>query len=51
MGPVAHLVGNAYLIWALVFLVVMGVRAERLGRADLGGDPERPVILDGVLTR
>ena len=50
-GPVAHLVGNAYLIWALVFLVVMGVRAERLGRADFGGDPERPVILDGVLTR
>ena len=41
-GPVAHLVGNAYLIWALVFLVVMGVRAERLGRADLAVTPSGP---------
>ena len=50
-GPIAHLVGNAYMIWGLAFLVVVGLRAARLGRSDLGGDPERPVILDGVLTR
>ncbi|GAA1724072.1 alpha-1,2-mannosyltransferase [Dietzia kunjamensis subsp. schimae] len=44
-GPLEHLVGNAYLIWAAVFLVVVGVRATRLGRPDLGGDPERPTLL------
>lgn len=44
-GPVEHLVGDAYLIWAAVFLVVVGVRASRLGRADLGGDPDRPALL------
>lgn len=44
-GPLEHLVGNAYLIWAAVFLVVVGVRATRLGRPDLGGDPERPALL------
>ena len=44
-GPLEHLVGNAYLIWAAVFLVVVGARASRLGRRDLGGDPERPALL------
>ena len=43
-GPLEHLVGNAYLIWALVFLVVIGVRAARLGMPDLGGDPQRRAI-------
>ena len=43
-GPLEHLVGNAYLIWAVVFLVMLGVRAARLGRADLGGEPARPVL-------
>ena len=50
-GPIAHVVGNAYLIWGLVLLIAMGTRAFRLGRPDLGGDPEKPVILDGVLAR
>ena len=50
-GPIAHLVGNAYLIWGLVFLVVVGVRAFHLGRADLGSDPEKPALLDSVLVR
>lgn len=44
-GPLESLVGNAYLIWAAVLLVVVGLRAARLGRADLGGDPERPALL------
>lgn len=44
-GPLEHLVGNAYLIWAAVFLVVVGLRASRLGRPDLGGDPEQPALL------
>ncbi|WP_198427052.1 hypothetical protein, partial [Acinetobacter baumannii] len=43
-GPLEHLVGNAYLIWGLAFLVVVGLRAARLGRPDLGGDPERPAL-------
>lgn len=43
-GLVEHLVGNAYLIWALVFLVVVGLRAARLGPADHGADPARPVL-------
>ena len=34
-----------------VLLIAMGTRAFRLGRPDLGGDPEKPVILDGVLAR
>lgn len=50
-GPIAHVVGNAYLVWGLVFLVVVGLRAARLGRPDLGGDPERPVVLDTFLVR
>ncbi|MBC7306020.1 MAG: DUF2029 domain-containing protein [Dietzia sp.] len=50
-SPVEHLVGNAYLIWALVFLVMLGLRAARLGRPDLGGDPHQPVVLDRVLAR
>ena len=50
-SPVEHLVGNAYLIWALVFLVVLGLRAARLGRPDLGGDPRQPVVLDRALAR
>lgn len=50
-GPIAHVVGNAYLIWGLAFLVIVGLRAARLGRPDLGSDPERPVILDKVLAR
>lgn len=50
-GPIAHVVGNAYLIWGLVFLLVVGIRAARLGRADLGGDPERPVVADNFLAR
>ena len=50
-GPIAHVVGNAYLIWGLVLLIAMGTRAFRLGRPDLGGDPEKPVILDCVLAR
>ena len=50
-GPVAHLVGNAYLIWGAVFVVLTGVHAFRLGRADRGGDPARPALLDGVLSR
>ncbi|AWH97031.1 glycosyltransferase 87 family protein [Dietzia psychralcaliphila] len=44
-GPIEHLVGDAYLLWALVFLVMVGVRAARLGRSDLDGDPEKPVLL------
>lgn len=44
-GPIEHLLGNAYLLWALAFLLVVGVRAARLGRPDLGGDPEHPVLL------
>ena len=43
-GPVEHLVGNAYLVWALAFLVVVGLRVTRLGRPDLGGDPARPAL-------
>lgn len=43
-GPLQHFVGNAYLIWAVVFLVVVGVKAYRLGAADLGGDPQRAVL-------
>ena len=50
-GPVAHLVGNAYLIWGLVFVVLAGARAFRLGRADRGGDPQRPALLDSVFSR
>jgi alpha-1,2-mannosyltransferase len=46
-GPVEHLVGNAYLLWALAFLVVVGFRAARLGRPDLGGDPVRPALFAG----
>ena len=46
-GPVEHLVGNAYLIWAVAFLVVVGIRASRLGRPDLGADPERPALFAG----
>lgn len=26
-GPIEHLVGDAYLIWGLVFLVLVGIRA------------------------
>ncbi|MFN3338710.1 MAG: glycosyltransferase 87 family protein [Dietzia sp.] len=44
-GPIEHLVGDAYLIWALVFLVLVGIRAARLGRADLHGDPDKPALL------
>jgi len=43
-GPLEHLVGNAYLIWGLVFLVVVGLRAARLGSPDLGADPARPAL-------
>ena len=43
-GPIAHLVGNSYLIWAAVLLVLLGLRANQLGRADLGGDPRRPAL-------
>lgn len=43
-GPVAHLVGNAYLIWAAALLVLLGMRAFRLGRPDLGGDTRRPAV-------
>ena len=43
-GPIAHLVGNAYLIWAAVLLVLLGLRAFRLGRPDLGGDPRKPAL-------
>lgn len=46
-GPVAHLVGNAYLIWAAVFLVLLGLRAFRLGRPDLGGDDRKPALFVG----
>lgn len=38
-GPVAHVLGNAYLWWALAFLVLAGLRAGRLGAADRGVDP------------
>lgn len=50
-GPISHLVGNAYLIWGLVFLVMLGLRASRLGRADLGSDPDRRVLFDKALAR
>ncbi|GLB65465.1 membrane protein [Dietzia sp. NCCP-2495] len=50
-GPVAHLVGNAYLIWGLVFVVLAGSRAFRLGCADRGGDPQRPALLDSAFSR
>ena len=50
-GPIEHLVGNAYLLWALVFLVVMGVRAARLGTSDLDGDPERPALFRRAAAR
>ncbi|MDV8000083.1 glycosyltransferase 87 family protein [Rhodococcus sp. IEGM 1408] len=50
-GPIEHLVGNAYLIWALVFLVVIGVRAARLGSPDLGGDPERTALFQRATAR
>ena len=43
-GPLEHVVGNAYLIWAAVFLVVLGVRASRLGPPDRGADPLRPAL-------
>lgn len=43
-GPIEHLVGNAYLLWGLLFLVVMGLRAARLGAPDIGGDPARPAL-------
>ncbi|MGW8590407.1 glycosyltransferase 87 family protein [Dietzia sp. NPDC055877] len=50
-GPIAHLIGNSYLIWGLILLVVMGVRAFRLGRPDLGGDPARSALLDHAVAR
>lgn len=43
-GPIEHLVGNAYLLWALAFIVVTGVCAARLGRPDLGGDPQQTAL-------
>lgn len=43
-GPIEHLVGNAYLLWALLFLVVTGLRAARLGAPDRGADPRRPAL-------
>lgn len=43
-GPLEHLVGDAYLLWAVAFLVVVGVRAFRLGAADRGADPRRPAL-------
>lgn len=43
-GPLEHLVGDAYLIWAAVFLVILGRRAFRLGAADLGSDPRKPAL-------
>lgn len=33
-GPVAHVVGDAFLIWAVWFLALLGVRADRLGAPD-----------------
>ncbi|WP_295654022.1 glycosyltransferase 87 family protein [uncultured Dietzia sp.] len=50
-GPIAHLIGNSYLIWGLILIVVMGVRAFRLGRPDLGGDPARSALLDHAVAR
>lgn len=50
-GALEHLVGNAYLLWAAVFLVVVGVRAFRLGAGDRGGDPDRPALFVRSRTR
>lgn len=50
-GPLEHLVGNAYLLWGLAFLVVVGLRAARLGPPDRGADPAHPVVLDRALAR
>ncbi|GAA1721152.1 glycosyltransferase 87 family protein [Dietzia cercidiphylli] len=44
-GPIQHLVGDAYLVWAVAFLVVVGVRAARLGDPDRYGDPDTPALL------
>ncbi|MFN3601132.1 MAG: glycosyltransferase 87 family protein [Dietzia sp.] len=44
-GPVEHLVGDAYLVWGLAFLVLVGVRAARLSSPELHGHPEKPALL------
>lgn len=43
-GPIEHVVGDSYLLWGLLFLVVVGLRAGRLGTADRGADPARPAL-------
>ncbi len=45
-----HIVGNAYLVWSLIALVVVGVSAHRLGTGDKSAIRPSTVLVPGVLT-